>query len=68
MSDLGKLHYYLGVEFERNREACIITMNKRSYIQEVLKQFDMEDCKLVRILFDVNSKMLKLPDEKYVNV
>jgi hypothetical protein len=68
MSDLGELHYYLGVEFERNREARIITMNKRSYIEEVLKRFDMEDCKPVKILFDVNSKMLKHPDEKYASV
>ena len=42
MIDLGDLHYCLGVEFERNREACIITMNQRSYIEEVSKRFNMK--------------------------
>ena len=68
MSDLGELHYCLGVEFERNREAHTITMNQRSYIEEVLKRFNMEECKPVGTPFDVNSKLLKLLDEEFVNV
>ena len=35
MNNLGELHYCLGVEFEKNREARIITMNQRSYIEAV---------------------------------
>ena len=27
MTDLGELHYCLGVEFERNRETHTVTMN-----------------------------------------
>jgi hypothetical protein len=42
MIDRGELHYYLGVELERNREAHTITVNQRSYIEEVLKCFNME--------------------------
>ena len=68
MSDLGELHYCLGVEFERNRETRTITINKRSYIEEVLKRFNMEECKLVGIPFDVNSKLLKLSEGEFVNV
>ena len=41
MSDLKKLHYCLGIEFERNREACIITMNQRNYIEKVPKWFNI---------------------------
>ena len=37
MNDLGELHCCLGVEFERNKETCTITMNQRSYIKEILK-------------------------------
>ena len=55
ISDLGELHYYLGVEFERNREARTITMNQMNYIEEVLKRFNMEEYKPVKIMFDVNS-------------
>ena len=60
MHDLEELHYSLGMDFGRNREARIITMNQRNYIEEVLKRFNMEKCKPVETLFDVNSKWLKL--------
>ena len=43
-------------------------MNQRIYIKEVLKRFNMENCKSVIIPFDVNSKLLKLSDEEFMNV
>ena len=68
MSDLTELHYCLQVEFERNREACINTMNQRSYIEDILKHFNIEECKPVGTLFDVNSKLLKPSNEEFKNV
>ena len=68
MSNFKELHYYLGVNFERNKEAHTIPMNQRSYIEQVLKRFNMEKCKPVGTLFDANSKLLKLLDEKFENV
>ena len=56
------------MEFERNREACIIIMNQRSYIEEVLKRFNMKKYKLVRIPFDANLKLSKLLYEEFGNV
>lgn len=43
-------------------------MNQMGYIEEILMQFNMDGCKPVRTLFDVNSKLLKLPDKEVVNV
>ena len=43
-------------------------MNQRSYIEEVLKRFNIEKCKRVRIQFDANSKLLKLSDKEVGNV
>ena len=37
MSDLGKLHYCLGVEFVRDRIVRTITMNQSKYVMDVLK-------------------------------
>ena len=54
--------------FERNGEAHTITMNQKSYIEEILKRFNMEKCKLVGTPFDVNSKLLKFLDEEFMNV
>ena len=68
MNDLGELHYYLGVKFERNKEACTITIYQRGYIEEVFKRFNMEKGKPVGTPFDVNSKLLKLLDKEFENV
>ena len=67
MSDLRELHHCLDVEFERNKEARTITLNQMSYIKEILKHFNMEECKPVGTPFDGDSKLLKLPDEKFGN-
>ena len=53
MSDRIELHYCLGVEFGRNREARTITMNQRNDIKKVLKHFNMKYCKPFGIPFDM---------------
>jgi hypothetical protein len=68
MSDLGELNYYLGVQFQKNRKTHTITMSQTTYIEEVLRRFNMKDCKPVVTPSDANSKLLKLSDEKFGNV
>ncbi len=68
MSDLGELHYCLGVEFERDRANHTITMSQRKYIEEVLKRFNMEECKPIGTPLDVNSKLLKLTEEEFQGI
>lgn len=57
MNYLGELHYCLGVEFERNKEACAITMGQ---MEAVLKHFNIEECKPIGTPFDVTSKLVKI--------
>ena len=45
-----------------------MTMNQKSYIEEILKHFNMDECKPVGTPFNVNSKLLKLSDEELINV
>jgi hypothetical protein len=68
MSDLGELNYCLGVQFQRDMKTHTITMSQTSYIKEVLRRFNMEDCKPVATPSDANFKLLKLSDEKFGNV
>jgi hypothetical protein len=68
MSDLGELHYCLGVEFERDRANRTITMSQSKYIEEVLKRFNMEECKPIGTPLDVNSKLLKLTEEEFQGI
>jgi hypothetical protein len=44
------------------------TMSQTSYIEEVLRRFNMEDCKSVATPSDANSNLLKLSDEEFGNV
>ena len=39
MSNLGELHAFLEVHFERDRGTCTITMKQQSYIKGILEQF-----------------------------
>jgi transposase InsO family protein len=68
MSDLGPLEFCLGVAFERNRSARTITMSQSKYIEEVLKRFNMEDCKPIGTPLDVKGSLLKLSDEEFKEV
>jgi hypothetical protein len=68
MSDLGELQYCLGVEFERDLANRTITMSQRKYIEEVLKRFNMEECKPIGTPLDVNSKLLKLTEEEFQGI
>ena len=68
MNDLGKLHYCLGMEFEMNRAAYTIIITQRSYIEKILKQFNIEKYKSVRTPSDVNSKLLKTSNEEFENM
>jgi len=53
MSDLSKLHFYLWIEVVEYKATCKITMSQYKFIRDVLKQFGMEDCKLVATPLDV---------------
>ena len=65
MSDVGELHFFLGVHIERDRAANTITMHQRSYIEEVLKRFGMKDCKSITTPLDVKAQLVKLTDEEH---
>jgi transposase InsO family protein len=45
MKDLGKLHFFLGMEVERNRDERLLRINQIKYLKEILKRFRMEECK-----------------------
>ena len=52
----------------RIEKPYIITINQRRYIEEVLKRFNIEECKHVETPFNANSKLLSLLDEEFRNV
>lgn len=44
-TDLGELHWLLGIEVKQDREACTIHLSQRSYIDSILRRFNFEGLK-----------------------
>jgi len=65
MSDLGNLTYFLGIEFEMNSQGILI--HQRKYAQDVLKRFNMLNCKPISTPVDTGVKLSLVNDEKEVN-
>jgi hypothetical protein len=59
MKDLGDLHFFLGMEVERDRAQRLLYINQIGYLKEILKRFRMEDCKAIGVSFDPKTKLKK---------
>jgi hypothetical protein len=57
MKDLGELHFFLGMEVERNRDERFLRINQIKYLKEILKCFRMEECKPIGVPFDPKVKL-----------
>jgi ATP-binding cassette subfamily B (MDR/TAP) protein 1 len=59
MKDLGDLHFFLGMEVERDRAQRLLYINQIGYLKEILKRFHMEDCKAIGVPLDPKTKLKK---------
>jgi len=60
MKDLGDLHFFLGMEVERDRAQRLLYNNQIGYLKEILKHFCMEDCKTIGVSIDPKTKLKKM--------
>jgi hypothetical protein len=56
MKDLGQMHYFLGLEVWQSPEK--IFLNQGKYAVEILKRFDMLECKVMNTPMEPNLKLL----------
>ena len=56
MTDLGLLHYYLGIEVDQNPKYIFISQKK--YIDDLLNKFRMLDCNSVSTPMEQNQKLV----------
>ena len=66
MKDLGLMHYFLGMEVWHSPEG--IFLNQGKYAVEILKRFDMLDCKSMTTPMDTNLKLLSDESSELLNV
>ncbi len=59
MKVLSDLHFFLGMEKERNHAQDLLYINQIGYLKEILKCFYMEDCIAISGPFDPKTKLKK---------
>ncbi|KAJ9543281.1 hypothetical protein OSB04_022988 [Centaurea solstitialis] len=68
MKDLGEARKILGMEISRDRKACTLTLSQKSYIEKVLKRFNMNGAKAVNTPiaghFKLSAKQCPVSDEE----
>ncbi|KAL0323577.1 UNVERIFIED_CONTAM: Retrovirus-related Pol polyprotein from transposon TNT 1-94 [Sesamum angustifolium] len=62
MSDLGIMHFFLGIEINQEKEGIFIC--QRKYTKTLLKKFKMESCKTVTTLWLLAKSTRKKMDHK----
>ncbi|GKV03282.1 hypothetical protein SLEP1_g15614 [Rubroshorea leprosula] len=65
MSDLGLMHYYLGIEVDQSTVGIFVSQKK--YVQDILDRFRMKDCNLVSTPIDAGMKLVRNLEAKKVN-
>ena len=66
MKDLGLMHYFLGLEVWQSSEG--IFLNQGNYAIEILKRFNMLECKAMATPMDSNLKLLSNDSLELVDV
>ena len=57
LKDLGPLHYFLGIEVKRSKDALLMTQER--YASDILKRVNMSNCKSVSTPLSSTQKLLK---------
>ena len=55
MTDLGHLHYFLGMEFDKT--AAGLVMHQKKYVRDMLRRFNMTSCNPVSVPVEFNMKL-----------
>jgi len=64
ITDLGDLHWILGIEVQRIREERRILLSQRSYIDSILRRYGLDDLKPVSIPMDPNVRLTSAQSPK----
>ena len=60
MTDLGEIHYLLGMSIKRDRESRTLTISQPNYLDKVLKKFGMQNCTPVSTPLEPGRKFQQL--------
>ena len=58
MKNLSAAKFIMGMEIKRDRDARNIWLNQMKYIETVLKRFNMQDCKPVKVSIPMGARLI----------
>ncbi|SLM33365.1 gag-pol polyprotein [Lasallia pustulata] len=61
MTDLGPCSYYLNMSVRRDLVNWALFLDQRAYLDKVIRDFGMAECKPVSLLMDPNIKLQAMP-------
>jgi len=56
---VGEIEFCIGTQIKRNHQLCIVELNQSKYINGVLKNYGMENCKPISTPFESELKLIK---------
>ena len=57
MKDLGMAHFILGMDIKRKIESMKLWLSQQKYVEGILKWFNMQDCKPVKVPLHIGTKL-----------
>ncbi len=67
MSDLKSCIYYLDMMIVRNRRLRLLILNQSVYVEQILRNHEMWDCKSFVTFMNVSCRLIKISDEYTVD-
>jgi hypothetical protein len=67
MSDLNSCTYYLDMMIFKNRRFRQLTLNQNVYVEQILRDHEMWDCKSLIIFMNVSCRLIKIFDEYIID-
>ena len=57
MRYIGPTHFILGMEIKRDRSNKKLWLSQQKYIEGIMKIFNMQDCKPIKVPISVGTKL-----------
>ena len=67
MSDLCPCSFYLGMSVRRDMALKTLCLGQKSYLEKVLRDFDMTDCSPAKVPMDPGKKLAAMPNDYVIN-
>lgn len=64
MTDIGEAKFVLGFQIIRDRKNKKIWINQKSYLEQILKRFNMQECNPISVPMNPNERLSKKPRTK----